>query len=401
MFSCLHSQKLIIMLCMTRRTHALVVSNRWPPAGSPTPMLLHQLFKYFPKNSCHVVCGPGLRPKSNLSLEFNTNRFTIEPFDRIISFAYQRSKNAFLFLSAKYLESVIRQIKPNIIYGHYPDGVFLTAAYFAAKRNKIPLVVNFDILWEGNRDGELSDKYENEIISYAERCFAITESLCSYMQNKHGKQFELMPHTIDVDIPNHKTFKRENRQHIVHLGGAIYPDMNLDSVKRFLSAMKKMDYAPSVELVGATPSSFLKKWQIDDQIQHQSSVPRDELIRIQQNRSILFLPEAFHSTMPKMVQHNFPTKALEYMISGTPILVHAPNDSYLSYCAKKYDWALVVDREDENEIVNAVTRLLNDDALCDNLTKNALNFIQSRRSKEWSLLLQKALGIENNVSSPG
>ena len=120
-------------------------------------------------------------------------------------------------------------------------------------------------------------------------------------------------------------------------------------------------------------------------------LPRNELRAAQRLSTILYLPQAFNSDQPTMIHHNFPTKAMEYLSSGRPILVHAPADCYLSWLAKKEGFALVVDRPDAQELAAAIDRLVADRQLQEDLVAKALRFVSTRDSRPWANVLWKAL----------
>ncbi len=92
-----------------------------------------------------------------------------------------------------------------------------------------------------------------------------------------------------------------------------------------------------------------------------------------------------------ILKHNFPTKAMEYLCSGRPILVHAPADCYLTWLAKKEGFALVVDRPDTEELAAAIDRLVADRQLQEELVAKALEFVNMRDSCPWANVLWKAL----------
>ena len=68
----------------------------------------------------------------------------------------------------------------------------------------------------------------------------------------------------------------------------------------------------------------------------------------------------------------FPTKTIEYLISGRPILAHSPADSFLTQFLKENDCALVVDEPDVGMLRAAIERLRSDNELRDRLVRNAL-----------------------------
>lgn len=106
---------------------------------------------------------------------------------------------------------------------------------------------------------------------------------------------------------------------------------------------------------------------------------------------ILFLPMAFNS--PDIIKTASPVKLPEYLASGPPILVHAPEYAYITWYAKKYGWGFVVDKPDLELLKEAVQVLLRDDFLKENLVQNTFNTVQMHDEVIVSNTLQKCLGI--------
>ncbi|MFO0680452.1 MAG: glycosyltransferase [Sandaracinus sp.] len=371
----------------------LVVSNRWVPSGTGTPIVLYELFRHFPPSSVTVFCGPGVHPASSLTLPFETRRLTLPKVDRYVYGAYRVLGKRALPLVRAALWRVIQREKPTALYAHYPDAVFVTAAALAAERAGIPLVVYFDILWEGNDEPGLAKRYEHRVVRTASRRFAITEDYCEYLGQKHGVPFELMPHVLPTAQAELVIVPREERTDAIHIGGNVYVNMNLDAVQRLHRVMARRPAPPPLEIYGFTPRTELEKWGIRGDWVKTGTVQRHELLALQRRSRVLYLPEAFESPTPQMIRYNFPTKALEYMLTGTPILVHAPADSYLARNAREHGWGLLVDRPDDEALAAALQRLEAGGPEVDAMVHRAFEFARSRDGAVWSAKLMGALGV--------
>jgi glycosyltransferase involved in cell wall biosynthesis len=71
----------------------------------------------------------------------------------------------------------------------------------------------------------------------------------------------------------------------------------------------------------------------------------------------------------------------EYLVSGVPVLVHAPADSYVSRDAEQYGWGLVVDRPDIQALAEGIRALSTDSALRERVVAKALQVAASRHSE--------------------
>src|SRR5205807_8748009 len=98
----------------------------------------------------------------------------------------------------------------------------------------------------------------------------------------------------------------------------------------------------------------------------------------QRKADLLLLPLSFGHSGADVIRTAAPGKMAEYLVSGVPILVHAPSDSYISQDAHRLGWGFVVDRSDARFIAEAIGRLLADDQLRQRLVANAFDVANAR-----------------------
>ena len=102
-------------------------------------------------------------------------------------------------------------------------------------------------------------------------------------------------------------------------------------------------------------------------------VSRPELLRGLGQADILLLPHGFSGSLSQVEYSTiFPTKTIEYLISGRPILAHTPPGAYLTRFLKQHDCALVVETPDPAALAVAIRRLRTDGSLRSRLVRNAL-----------------------------
>jgi len=104
------------------------------------------------------------------------------------------------------------------------------------------------------------------------------------------------------------------------------------------------------------------------------TVSRDEVPERLRQADVVLLPHSFE--YPEAARNEFrtifPTKTIEYLISGRPILAHSPADAFLTKFLVKNECALVVDRPDVGALCEAIERLRCDAVLRGRLVRNAL-----------------------------
>ena len=87
------------------------------------------------------------------------------------------------------------------------------------------------------------------------------------------------------------------------------------------------------------------------------TVPYSELPRVFSQADVLLLPNDFDRTSRAFLKYSMPTKASEYMISGTPILLYSSAETAVTSHALKYNWAYVVSEKKNEALKSAITEL--------------------------------------------
>ena len=75
-----------------------------------------------------------------------------------------------------------------------------------------------------------------------------------------------------------------------------------------------------------------------------------------------------------------PTKAPEYMISGTPIIIFAPEQTAIVTYAKKYEWAKIVVKNDPKELFTAIRILIQNKSLREKIGQNAKRVAEEKHN---------------------
>jgi glycosyltransferase involved in cell wall biosynthesis len=121
----------------------------------------------------------------------------------------------------------------------------------------------------------------------------------------------------------------------------------------------------------------LEREQIKGPIEYHSHVSPSDVLKVQREADILFLPLAFNSPIPETVKTSAPGKMGEYLASGRPILAHAPADSFVSWYFRERECGVVVDCSDPLILKHAIERILDDSDLRQRVSRNARICAQS------------------------
>lgn len=150
--------------------------------------------------------------------------------------------------------------------------------------------------------------------------------------------------------------------------GSIY-HVHFDAFRNLSAALALLGGMVSLDIYSATPPDILDVNNIRG-FTHHGHVTDRKSTEVQRDADILFLPLAFHSTAQAVIRTSAPGKMGEYLASGRPILVHAPEDSFISWYCRTHECAEVVTDPDPAQLAAAIRRL-GDQGHCDRLTAAA------------------------------
>jgi hypothetical protein len=385
----------------TPRKRVLLATWTLPPSTSGSAVILYELLRNFPQEDIVAIHTVDENPaQSGASLAIERHEITIAKSRTWTLRCMRRAPRLFIPMIRRRIVELAHKHRVQSIYAHFPNHCFTIAAWQAAKLLGLPLVLYMDILWEeaGIGPRSLAKQYERDIVRDAAHRFALTEFAASYLQDKHGVPFALMPHVVDVDTIGSGIQPLNDGEVTVHFSGSIYEKMNLDAMVRLAEASKRARCRPRLDVCAPDLPVELSGRGITTRY-----LNRGALAKAQAQSTMLYLPQAFSSPQPLMIRNNFPTKAIDYLRSGRPILVHSPADSYLSYLARREGFGLVVDDPNVDALADGIDRLHADANLQRSLVENAQRFARSRDARVWSHILWNAIteGCERPAHGTG
>ena len=101
------------------------------------------------------------------------------------------------------------------------------------------------------------------------------------------------------------------------------------------------------------------------------ALPTPEVRALQRSASVLLAVLPFFGAVKALDLTAFPTKLVEYMAAGVPILVHAPPESFLARHVRRYQYACLVDTPDPQALIAALKALQTDGDLRRQLAQRA------------------------------
>ncbi len=263
----------------------------------------------------------------------------------------------------------------------YPDMVYLFAGYLASVISNKPLFVYFhNTLVQARPASSFARWLQAAVFKRARFVFVMSEGMRRlYTELYPDLKCEPLVHSFNEQIPTFESVAPRLRQtndrlHIVFSG-------NLNSSNRGAVEViaKMLPYLPDADVTiytGTHHQTFKNLGFEGDRIEI-TSVSRDILISKLAEADVLLLPHGFTDSFAEEETRTiFPTKIIEYLLAGRPIVAVLPQETFLADFLKHYDCAVVVTKPDPVALTEAIRRVQTDKALAEHLVRNALNAVQ-------------------------
>lgn len=345
-----------------------ILSHILPPAWSGQPIVLYRLLQGVPTDEYSLItsgeqCGNATNALSARLYQLNRPlkgwemlASLVDPLADSLA-AWQMEKRARL------IEQILKDNNTQLLVACSGDLLDIPAGALAAKRLGVAFVPYFfdDYLyqWTGWRR-RIAQKWVS--IAIAEAAGAIVPN--EFLSDEYLRRYNLttqvirnpvLPHARLDTSPRH--IKTEDHKRIVYTGSVYHA--HYDAIRNLLQALEAAPNLAKLYLYTAqSPTELAQHGIVGPNVQICGHVSQDKAMKVQEAADLLFLPLAFFSTIPEVLRTSAPGKLGEYLASGTPILVHAPADSFLSWFFRKYQCGEVVDAPDGRYLVKAVRRLL-------------------------------------------
>lgn len=165
--------------------------------------------------------------------------------------------------------------------------------------------------------------------------------------------------------------------------GSIY-GAHYDAFKNIADAIELIkDYKIFLHLYTSTSKEELEKQGISgERLIFHDYINQSEIPKVLRKADILFLPLAFKSDYPEVIRTSAPGKMGEYLSVGRPILVHAPEDSFISSYFREHECGVVMDKDEALLLSVAITKLASDNDLKDKIGSRARKIAEDEFSLE-------------------
>lgn len=266
-----------------------------------------------------------------------------------------------------------RQHRCTSIVATFPDELFLFLGLMVARRLRLPYYAYLHNTLVENRTGwrlKLARHIQERVFREAVRVLVISEGLERfYSQGYPGVNFRTLPHVFSgyPDMPAGEMIRHASPKTVVLCGN--FNQTNIDATRRVIEALHATNEYRII-LYTPVPAFLLRMRGIDTTKIHRIDyVAESEFMKRLNEADLLVLTHGLKGGLSDIEYRTiFPTRTVSLLLAGRPLLVHAPQHSYLSEYIQERGCGVVVDVPDEEAIRSAAQTLTSDELLARRVT---------------------------------
>lgn len=268
--------------------------------------------------------------------------------------------------SADFLKWV-RDFSPDYIYSQLPTFENILFVSKLHKDLKIPVAIHIMDDWPSTtvKRGILKfywkkviDSEFRKLLSNAKVLMSISEAMSIEYKKRYGYNFIPFHNPVEIDfweVPAYK-LKYTHNQFVILYAGRIGPGIQNCFLDMTVAIKNLIDEGFKIELhiqvVNYSPIlDNLSKFNF---VKLNSAIPYSELPALLAKADLLLIPNDFDDQSISYLKFSMPTKASEYMVSGTPILVYSSIKNAITKHALKYEWAFVVSEKNFKKLEDGI-----------------------------------------------
>lgn len=284
-------------------------------------------------------------------------------------------------------ETWLNKFDPDIIYTQLASLELIRFTDKIHERSKKPLVIHMMDDWPStiSKTGLFKNYWhrviEKELKSLtlkATLLLSISETMAQEYQKRYARSFITFHNPIEVEF--WKSHQKKNYQlqedPVILYAGRIGKGINktLETMAMAINAVNtKLNTRVQFIIQSPERPAWISKYRY---LTYKAPVPYSTLPQVFAEADILYLPYDFTAESIRFIKYSMPTKAPEYMASGTPIMMFAPAETGLVIDALQGKWAKVVTQNKVTLLSEAIASLLTDEHERKQIATNAVNIAE-------------------------
>jgi glycosyltransferase involved in cell wall biosynthesis len=356
----------------------LTISKTSPKVKSGSGFITKQFMNFFSEDEMIFLCE-----KNNQITETNSRMHYIksDPINLKRGKRFFRWQRWFLLpLLVNKIIALAKKEKCNSIMCFFPDEFYLIAATLAAKKLSIPIYPYFHNLYYENKYGFsaiIAKLLQKNLFAQAPWVYLISDGLLKELSPLYPQiDFRVLTHTTIIDEirTNHNKPAKQKIQ-ITFLGNI--NNSNIDAMSFMLNTLEQRDDVV-INLITPTSKHILNKAKLlKNNVTIHSNYSDEEVKQKLRISNLLLLPHGFTGALSDGEYRSiFPTKTIQYLLSGSPILALLPYNCYLQDFLTKNQCAFCVTNKKEQEIFSILSHVKNNSKEIERITNNARKTVQ-------------------------
>jgi len=220
-----------------------------------------------------------------------------------------------------------------------------------------------------------------KVLDSTYKLLTISEGMKEEYQIRYGKTSDVFHNPVDVEhwLHGEKSPDINVKQSFKILYTGRIGKANSKSISILIQAIDiiRNQLKRNIELYIYSTDSLQLNKKLKEFIYIKKPISHSAMPELLHRFDLLFLPLDFDESSIRFARLSMPTKASEYMISGTPVLLFAPKETYLYQHALKNNWAKVVGEFSLNALTEAIILLNDNEKIRCGFAKNAKEFALS------------------------
>jgi glycosyltransferase involved in cell wall biosynthesis len=287
----------------------------------------------------------------------------------------------------------IKEFSPDLLYIQVSTRESLLFANKLSDILNIPIIIHQMDDWLSTIGSNgLDKKYWNkkvnreykELVQKANLCLSISDLMGQEYEKRYGAKFKTFhnPVNLKVWLSKHKVRKySEVECSILYAGRTGFGIAT--SLKAFAAAVERFNDDSAIKIRFYIQTAEELKWTEDyEYTVHKQLIPYEKLPQLFQSMDFLLLPCDFSKKAIEFLKYSMPTKAPEYMITGTPIIILAPEETAIFQYASEFSWAFTINSDNEDVIYSRLNEIVSNDEIQQNISLKAVNLAKERHSQE-------------------
>jgi glycosyltransferase involved in cell wall biosynthesis len=270
----------------------------------------------------------------------------------------------------------IQEYSPDIIYTQLSSIELIGFVSDLQKKLMLPVAIHMMDDWPVtiSKRGFLQaywhrriDKEFRRLLSKASVLMSISEAMSLEYLNRYGHRF--VPFHNPIDMKFWGAFSKKdystNTPFVVLYAGRIGMGIRdcLFDVAEAIKGLTRDGVKIEFHIQTVSNESVLQKLQAYDFVGLKAPVPYNQLPEIFAKADLLVLPNDFDKKSISFLKYSIPTKASEYMASGTPILVYSSAETAVTRHALQNKWGYVVSERSIEKLRTAFYEIYSDEDL--------------------------------------